>query len=76
MGKSLEGSGRGLPEVLFRYMSGETDVECETSVWSVCRFQFWVLLDDLGVCVCVCVCVCARVCVFVCVCVCVCVCKQ
>jgi len=29
MGSNLEGSGRGLPEVQFRRLSGETDVECE-----------------------------------------------
>ena len=29
MGKNLEGSGRSLPEVLFRRLSGEIDVECE-----------------------------------------------
>ena len=29
MGKRFEGGGRGLPEVLFRHLSGETDVEGE-----------------------------------------------
>ena len=29
MGKNLERSGCGLPEVLLRHLFGETDVECE-----------------------------------------------